>query len=540
VLQNRALKNEVGQETFDTLANILHRENNADHRLRALWALHITGGLEKNDLEKLLNDDNEYIRSWSIQLLCEDKSASKTVIKKFTIMAKNDPSPIVRLYLASALQRIKPKYRWPIAENLAKHNADTADHNIPNILWYGIEPIIADNPEKALELSNQSHIPLLTRHIARRLTVANHLEILVNEIGNNDGNRKLLLLGMRDGLDGQNNLIAPKNWVKVYRKLRRTNDESGSIALQLSLKFGDEVAGATLLETVLDKKNTLTDRQRAIRSLANKKHPDFNNKLGTLLYDDSIRNDIIRAIAYFENDYLAEILLKRYPNFSPDEKLEVIHTLSSRPNYGSLLTQAIDRGDIKRNEVPVYIARILLRIVGNRFLEVWGPIEGISPNTEAKFLKYQKLLTNNALDEANPYIGKQIFKQTCISCHKLYGEGGLVGPDLTGANRTDINYLLGNIVTPNAIIRDDYKMAIVSTDDGMVYSGVVKSENPQFLELRVANFQEPVKIPKSQIMDREITAMSMMPEGLIEHLSDKQIINLFSYLRNLSPVQNEQ
>ena len=74
----------------------------------------------------------------------------------------------------------------------------------------------------------------------------------------------------------------------------------------------------------------------------------------------------------------------------------------------------------------------------------------------------------------------------------------------------------------------------------MVYSGVIKSENTHFLELRVANFQEPVKIPKSQIMDREITAMSMMPEGLIEHLSDKQIINLFSYLRNLSPVQNEQ
>ena len=83
-------------------------------------------------------------------------------------------------------------------------------------------------------------------------------------------------------------------------------------------------------------------------------------------------------------------------------------------------------------------------------------------------------------------------------------------------------------------------MTIVSTDDGMVYSGVIKSENTHFLELRVANLQEPVKIPKSQIMDREITAMSMMPEGLIEHLSDQQIINLFSYLRNLSPMHAEQ
>ena len=539
VLQNRANKKEVGIEIFDRLFNILESEKDVDYRLRVLWTLHITGGINSNDLVKLLHDDNEYIRSWSIQLLCEDMSPPISAIRNFIKMAKNDPSPVVRLYLASALQRIKPKNRWMIAENLVKHSVDTADHNIPKILWYGIEPLIQDNPRMALRLSNLSSIPLIIRHISRRLTVANQLEMLVNEIGRNDKNRKLLLLGMRDGLDGQNNLIAPKNWVKTYRELRKNNDESGSIALELSLKFGDEVAAATLLETILDKNNTLTDRQRAIRSLAIKRDSDFKNKLESLLLDKSIRKDIIRAIGHFENDYLGEILLKRYSNFTHEEKLEVIHTLSSRPNYGSLLTQAINSGAIKRHEVPVYIARILLRIVGNRFLEVWGPIEGISPDKEEKFAKYQKLLTNKALDEANLYNGKQIFNQTCMSCHKLHGDGGLVGPDLTGANRTDINYLLGNIVTPNAIIRDDYKMTIVSTHDGMVYSGVIKSENKHYLELRVANSQEPVKIPKSQIMDREVTAMSMMPEGLIEHLSDSQIINLFSYLRKITPAQQE-
>ena len=117
----------------------------------------------------------------------------------------------------------------------------------------------------------------------------------------------------------------------------------------------------------------------------------------------------------------------------------------------------------------------------------------------------------------------------------MYGEGGRIGPDLTGANRTDLNYLLGNILTPSAVVHDDYRMTLVFTDDGQVYSGVVENEGDRQLRLRVANADEPVTIAVSRIQDREITTQSMMPNGLLDRLADTEVIDLFAYLRDLRP-----
>jgi putative heme-binding domain-containing protein len=174
--------------------------------------------------------------------------------------------------------------------------------------------------------------------------------------------------------------------------------------------------------------------------------------------------------------------------------------------------------------------------VGNRFMEVWGPVEELPDDSEAAFDKFNRMLGGSALANGDPRQGREVFNRTCFACHQLYGEGGNVGPDLTGANRTDVNYLLGNILTPSAVIQDDYKMTMVFTDDGQVYSGVIASEDDRQLRLRVANVDESVTITKSQITDREATELSMMPEGLLDYLTDTEVVNLFAYLGTLEPV----
>jgi putative heme-binding domain-containing protein len=186
--------------------------------------------------------------------------------------------------------------------------------------------------------------------------------------------------------------------------------------------------------------------------------------------------------------------------------------------------------------VPAYIARLLFRVVGNRFLQVWGPVDELDPDIEATFAKFNALLTDEALAKGNPRRGREIFATTCFACHQMYGEGGNVGPDLTGANRTDINYLLGNILTPSAIIMEDYKMTNVFTTDGQVYSGILAKEDRRQVQLRIANVDEPIIIPKSQIEEQELTDLSMMPEGLLDNLDDTEIIDLVAYLRSLEPV----
>ncbi|MDB4632732.1 c-type cytochrome, partial [bacterium] len=178
---------------------------------------------------------------------------------------------------------------------------------------------------------------------------------------------------------------------------------------------------------------------------------------------------------------------------------------------------------------------ILFRVVGNRFLEIWGPVETLTPEKQVALAKTRALLTNDALDKADRGRGHEVFKQRCAACHQMHGEGGKIGPDLTGANRTDLEYLLSNILTPSAIVQDDYKMRMVHTKDGRFFSGVVVSEDDRQLRLRIAN-EEPVAIARSQIADLEVSELSMMPEGLLNGLTDQQVVELFAYLRSLEPV----
>jgi type 1 glutamine amidotransferase len=138
-------------------------------RLRALWALHVTGGINQDHALSLLNDSEQYIRAWTIQLLTEDKNPSGVIRSKFAEMAKSEKSPVVRLYLASALQRMPFDQRWNILESLSKYAEDKEDNNIPRMLWLALEPMVVKNPQKALALASASALPRLQEFTPRRL-----------------------------------------------------------------------------------------------------------------------------------------------------------------------------------------------------------------------------------------------------------------------------------------------------------------------------------------------------------------------------------
>ena len=117
----------------------------------------------------------------------------------------------------------------------------------------------------------------------------------------------------------------------------------------------------------------------------------------------------------------------------------------------------------------------------------------------------------------------------CGVCHKMYGSGGILGPDITGSNRTNIDYLLSNILDPSAEIQDDYKIVMVTTRDGRTYVGNIASENERTLTLRFVG-QDSVLISKSNIQSREGSELSMMPEGIFANLTDQEVLNLVAYL----------
>ncbi len=532
ILQGRAANGQLTRKTHAQLQTLFQTSPNPDWRLRAMWALHTTGGLPTAQLLTTLADPDEYVRAWAIQLLCEDKNPPAPALTTFVQLAKTDPSAVVRLYLASALQRVGATAAWPIAEQLARHAEDTPDHNLPLMIWFGLEPLVKANPTRALALAAQSDIPLLAQYVARRLVDADATETVVAAVGKTPKTQVSLLQGLRDGLEGRFDLTAPTNWSGIYSQLQTGNQQVKQLAVQVGQRFGDAETTRKSMATLSDRTVPVEQRRQALQAVTARKRPELIDELPKLLNDPALRLDAIRAVADYDQESLGKLLLERYTGFTAAEKQQVLQTLSARPRYGWLVAQAIKNEQIPKRDVPPYVARQLLRVVGSGFVEIWGPIEqhGID---EKAYGRYQRLLTDKALDRADATQGAQLFQRTCGSCHKMYGTGGNIGPELTGSNRANTDYLLMNVLNPSGEIQDDYKLVVVTTRDGRTYSGNVVSETDRQLTMRIVGL-DAVVLNKSAIQSREVTPVSMMPTGLFDSLTDPEVLNLVRYLRTAS------
>src|SRR5439155_21485204 len=148
-------------EAQRALRRIAFGHEDETRRLRGLWTLHLTNGLQEQDLLKGLADTGPYVRAWTVQLALERGSPSPVLLSRLAELARTDPSPVVRLYLASGLQRMPPAQRWDVLEGLAAHAEDAADHNLPLMDWYAAEPLAGQDPARAIHLAIRSRVPLL-------------------------------------------------------------------------------------------------------------------------------------------------------------------------------------------------------------------------------------------------------------------------------------------------------------------------------------------------------------------------------------------
>lgn len=169
VLQERATEGKLDPKTAPALLKMLSENPDPTRQLRAMWALHSIGALDNHRRLALLASPHEYVRGWAIQLSLENGQPSESLLSKFGELAASDPSPVVRLYLASGLQRLPVDRRWGIAEALVRHGDDAGDQNIPLMLWYGVEPLAAADANRAADLLSACKIPIVREYIARRI-----------------------------------------------------------------------------------------------------------------------------------------------------------------------------------------------------------------------------------------------------------------------------------------------------------------------------------------------------------------------------------
>lgn len=536
ILHERAEERGLSQQEHMRLWEMFKNQTDTGRKLRALWALHVTGGVSQKHLTGMLNNDDEYIRAWAIQLLCEDMDPGEAALAEFKELAKSDPSPVVRLYLASALQRIPEASVWDLASGLLGHADDIDDHNIPKMIWFGIQPHVAENPVLAMEVASKSKIPMVSQFIARRATSGKLLEAVVESLASasSSGVRKVLLEGMRDGLLGQRDLTAPAKWSNLERDL--LNDaELKNVTLQVGQLFGSAEAGKIQLVELNDSSTPIERRQEIIRGFAQDKFPPaFDSILGFVKHPD-LRLDAMRTLASYEDDAISNTILSHYSDFTADEKTVALQTLSTRRDTARTLMRALISRRVPRTDVSAVAARQLRRVLGPSFVDWWGPMETMEKDKELAINRYKFLLTDEYMSHADVVNGKSIYTSTCGACHKMYGEGGAIGPDITGSNRADLDYILTNMIDPNGEVAESYKLVTISTQDGRTYAGNVVNEDDQRVTL--AMIGQEVIIPKSDILSRQTSPLSMMPEGQLNTMTDSQVRDLIAFLRTTHPIQ---
>ena len=374
---------------------------------------------------------------------------------------------------------------------------------------------------------------------ARAVDEQKALSLLVDSLGRVDdaATQSALLRGMLAGLAGRRDVPPPEAWSQVAAKLAKSEDRRvRELASELSQLFGDKTATQRAVNLVRDHSKPTAARRRALYSLLNQKRAEVSPLLEALLAEPELRVDAIRGYAAIEHPQASKILLARYKQWPAELRKAVIETLATRKQYAESLLAAIKDQRVSRDEVPAHVARSLDFLLGDEFRMVFGDIRQLSTDRTSQINKFKRILTAEALENADAGKGRVVYQKTCATCHVLYGVGGKIGPDLTGSNRANIDYLLLNSVDPSYDVPEGYKMVTIQTTDGRVLNGVVAEEDGQRVVLKTVE-QPRVIVLKSDIESRRISPKSMMPEGQLDKMKPQQIIDLVKYLQTSEQVE---
>lgn len=510
-----------------------------EQKLRALWTIHSIAQADAEFLFALFSatgEGSEYLRAWAIQLELEDRTISERALAMLTEMTKTEPSPIVRLYLASALQRLPEDQRWSIAEGLLSHADDATDHNLPLMIWYGVEPLVELNPKRAISLAQNAKIDLVSRFIIRRASAAaQSLEFAVAWLSaetNTDTQRKILE-ELRKGFEGRVNVPQPEAWHGAYEKLSKSSDDAIHQHVdQIAIAFGDKRILPRMRTVLADANAPLEKRQLALSLLVKGRDPDAAPVLLTVLPDANLRGPVLRALAAYDDPKISAAILSKYGDMPDNEKRDAINTLVSRPAFATKLFDTIEKGGVPRTDVHAYHVQQMLgfkdETLSKRIKSVWGEIRATATDKVEAIASFKKSLPPSRIRSADLSNGRRLFAKTCGACHILFGEGGKIGPDITGSNRANLDYLLENVLDPSAIVGKDYRMTVIETKDGRVVSGLLQQETDSAVTLRTIN--DSVVIAKSDIEERKLSELSLMPEGQLNQLTPDEQRDLLAYL----------
>jgi putative heme-binding domain-containing protein len=308
--------------------------------------------------------------------------------------------------------------------------------------------------------------------------------------------------------------------------------------LELEASMGIETALATYRDLLASASARTSERENALNVLLQAKDASTAKTLLQLIQNDapaSLRRKAIQALASLKDAETPKILGAALPKLSANELPDAVNTLASTKEGAKALLKAVEAKTVPATALSPFLVRQLTAFddaeINALIKSAWGDVNAPKADLAERTKKYRDLLTPAKLAKGDLAKGKMLYTATCGQCHKLFGEGQNVGPDITGSNRADLNYLLENVLDPNAVIGKAYQLNLFTMKDGRVMSGVIKDESPAAVKIAMMGGVE-FTLPQADIAKREVSKLSTMPEGLFDALQPEMVVDLVKYLQS--------
>jgi putative heme-binding domain-containing protein len=365
------------------------------------------------------------------------------------------------------------------------------------------------------------------------------LPALVQVLGTSDDAQFHLdiLKGMADGLKGRRNVKMPAGWEEAAAKLAKSpNAQVRELVQSLSLTFGSASALGGFKQTLMDARADPKAREAALASLLAAKDPSLVVSLQQLLGDPAIRTSALRGLALYDDAKTPLLILQVYPSLSAAEKKDALNTLVARAAFAKPLLAEVASKRIPARDLTADIVRQLRAFkdadLNALVTKLWGSVRDSDADKLADIARYKKFITSSP--SGDPRHGRTVFARVCQQCHTLFEVGGKVGPDLTGSNRGDLDYILQNIVDPNAVIPNEYQTWNLDTKDDRAITGIVTKQDDNAVTITTAN--EVIVVPRGEVASLRQGTLSMMPEGLLQPLTEDEVRHLIAYLKQPAQV----
>ncbi len=539
LLFERTVQGQISPAARRELVQMARNHPDTPRRLHGLWTLHTTCGIDDTLALELLADADEYVRAWTIQLSTNDRKVSPTLQSRFVDLAMDDPSSLVRLYLASAMGRVEPETSWRIAEALSQHGEDSQDRNLPLMIWYGVAPLVSHDVDRAFHLAEISQIDSLPHYVQWYLAKGrgDGLARIVQRLASAQGQQQRDLLEESFlALSDQRNIPMPPGWSDVSGGLYRSHDRRVRLlAENLGALFEDAAIYPRKRRLLADRGANLEERRHAFRILSEVSDREALPLFMTLLDDKAFRSDAILTLAGYNEAGVGKALVGRFASFSAKDQTLALNTLTGRESWAHSLLDAIADGQLEKQTVSAYYARQLTNLnskkLDERLVKLWGKVERSSEETLQEIAKLEKRYREAPLWAFSEREGKKHFEKLCSACHRVDEVGTDIGPKIVGSGSKGTRYIIENIVDPNAVIGADFQMWTILTDDGRLVSGLVEQSNKTAVTIRAQD--EKTVVPRADIDEMTEVDQSLMPERMLETLNDRQVIELIKYLHTI-------